>query len=197
MSHNENYQRPLHFAVRMNRPQMASLLIELGADPLAIDGSGYPAAVYAMAPDIDRSAMEAIRARGRIDLVSSLALGEWDTAARLLHADPNVIRAGALHILAKRGDVAAVQWLVDRGADPNARWSHWDSDVTPLHLAVLGGHSSVVRILLEGKANPRIRDTKHDSDALGWADFFKRDDIMRMLERRDSTTEKDPSDQRT
>ena len=40
MSRNENHQLPLHFAVRMNRPEMVSLLLELGADPLAVDGSG-------------------------------------------------------------------------------------------------------------------------------------------------------------
>jgi Ankyrin repeats (many copies) len=161
---------------------MVSLLMELGADPLATDGSGYRAAVYAVAPDIDRSVMEAIRARGRIDLVTSLALGEWDTAARVVHADANMIPAGALHILAKRGDVPAVKWLLDHRADPNARWSHWDSDVTPLHLAVLGDHPAVVRELLAARADPRIRDTKHDSDALGWAEFFGRTEISRMLE---------------
>ena len=57
MSHNEDYQLPLHFAVRMNRPQMVALLVELGADPLATDGSGYRAAAYATTPDIDRPAM--------------------------------------------------------------------------------------------------------------------------------------------
>ena len=55
MSHNENFQLPLHFAVRKNLADMVALLLELGADPLAGDGSGYPAAVYATAPDVDRS----------------------------------------------------------------------------------------------------------------------------------------------
>lgn len=187
MSRNENYQRPLHFAVRMNRPQMVALLMELGADPVATDGSGYPAAVYAMSPDIDRPVMEAIRARGRIDLVTSLALGDWDTAARLLRENPRPIdpggaSAGAIHIMAKRGDVAAVRWLLDHGADPNARWNHWDSVVTPLHMAILGDHATVVRALLESDADPRVRDTKHESDALGWAEFFGRTEISHMLE---------------
>ena len=189
MSHNENYQLPLHFAVRMDRPAMVDLLVELGADPLATDGSGYPAAIYAMSPDIDRSVMEAIRARGTVDLVASIALGEWDAAARLLRENPGLIdpggsSAGAIHIMSKRGDVAAVTWLLDHGADPNARWNHWDSVVTPLHMAILGNHSTVVRALLDSDADPRIRDSKHDSDALGWAEFFGRTEISRMLEAR-------------
>jgi ankyrin repeat protein len=187
MSRNENHQLPLHFAVRMDRPRMVALLIELGADPLATDGSGYPAAVYATAPDIDRSVMEAIHARGTVDLITTLALGEWDLAARLLRESPGLIHpggasAGAIHVMAKRGDVAAVRWLLDHDADPNARWSHWDSEVTPLHLAVLGNHPGVVRVLVDTGADPRIRDTKHESDAVEWAEFFKRGDIVRMLD---------------
>ena len=83
--------------------------------------------------------------------------------------------------MAKRNDAAAVQWLLDRGADPNARWSHWDSDVTPLHLAVLGGHADIVRVLLNAGADARVRDSRHDSDAIGWAAFLQRQDIVQIL----------------
>jgi ankyrin repeat protein len=62
MSRNENHQTPLHFAVQRRRSQLVSLLLELGADPLAVDGSGFPAAVYATTPDADRPVMERIRA---------------------------------------------------------------------------------------------------------------------------------------
>jgi ankyrin repeat protein len=50
MSRNENFQLPLHFAVRKNRPEMVELLLDLGADPTATDGEGVPASVYAAAP---------------------------------------------------------------------------------------------------------------------------------------------------
>jgi ankyrin repeat protein len=204
MSRNENHQLPLHFAVRMNRPQMVSLLIELGADPLGVDGSGFPAAMYAMHPDIDRSVMEAITsmtvselrsaARGNrranvhlLDLLAALALGDYDMADRLwrdAHSDAAAHPfAGALHVMAKRGDTRAVRWLLDHGADPNARWAHWDADVTPLHLAALAGHPDVARILLEHGADPRIRDSMHDSDALGWAEFFGRKEMVELLQR--------------
>ena len=41
---------------------MIALLLELGADPLAVDGSGQPVAVYASAPETDRRVMEKIGA---------------------------------------------------------------------------------------------------------------------------------------
>src|SRR5207248_9339110 len=111
MSRNENHQMPLHFAVRMQRPEMVSLLLELGADPLAVDGSGFPAAAYATVPDVDRRAMEKIREmtsaelisaeRGRrkaqlrmTDLIAVLALDDWETAARLTSEDSQLIQKG-------------------------------------------------------------------------------------------------------
>jgi ankyrin repeat protein len=199
MSRNENNQLPLHFAVRMNRPEMVALLVELGADPLAVDGSGYPAAMYARSPNVDRRIMEAIRnltsaelvsaARGdrrprggTMDVLAAIALGDWQTAGRLVREDRRAIdTGGVLHLMAKRGDAAAVKWLLEQGADPNARWSHWDADVTPLHLAIMHGHDEIVRLLFAAGADPKIRDSKHDSDAVGWAEFFGRRDIARML----------------
>lgn len=187
MSHNEDYQQPLHFAVRKNLPRMVALLLELGADPLARDASGMPAAAYATAPDIDRSVMETLRARGTTDLLTMVALGEWEAAARLLHDNPGLVApggasAGVLHLMAKRGDTAAVKWLLDHGVDPSVRWAHWDAEVTPLHLAILGDHPDVVRLLLKAGADPQIRDSKHDSDTRGWAEFFERREIIELLE---------------
>ena len=61
MSRNENNMLPLQFAIRMQRPDMVRLLVELGADPLGVDGSGQPAAMYAESPEIDAPIMRAIR----------------------------------------------------------------------------------------------------------------------------------------
>jgi ankyrin repeat protein len=188
MSRNEDFRPPLHFAVLKNRPEMVGLLLELGADPLATDGSGYPAAVYATRPDVDRRVLETIRARaGTLDLFTALALDEWEMAARLLREDPGAIGPGGasfgvLHLMAKRNGVVAVRWLLDHGADPNVLWPHWDAEVTPLHLAAAQGHAEVVRLLLDAGADPGLRDSKHDGDAAGWARHFGRPEIVEILE---------------
>ena len=199
LSRNENNQTPLQFAVRNRRPRMVALLVELGADPLAVDGWGMPVAAYAMSPEIDRPVMAAIHAlttaeidsadRGRrparvsmLDLVASIALRDWKTAERLVREEPRLGNApGALHLMAKRGDVEGARWLLDRGADPNARWAHWEAEVTPLHLAILADHPDVARLLLDRGADPRVRDSEHDSDALGWAQFFQNREIESLL----------------
>jgi ankyrin repeat protein len=198
-SRNENNRTPLHFAVARNRPQMVELLLDLGADPLAVDGGGIPVAAYAADPEIDLPVMRKIHemtrgelesaARGRrplnvgsMDLVAAAVLRDWDTASKLATANPQLLeRGGALHLLSKRGDAEAVKWLIEHGANSNAMWSHWDADVTALHLAAAGGHAEVVQVLLRGGADPKIRDSKHDGDAPGWAEFFKKPEIVRIL----------------
>jgi ankyrin repeat protein len=198
-SRNENHQTPLQFAVRMNRPAMVHLLLELGADPLAADGAGMPVSGYAEDPNIDLPVLQRIRVmtlgeldsaeRGHrppnlsaMDLLAAVALRDWETASTIATANPKVINSGgALHLLAKRGDAAGVKWLLEHGANPNSPWAHWDSEVTALHLAVLAGHTQVVRALLAAGADPNIRDSQHTSTAWGWAEFFKRPEIVRIL----------------
>jgi hypothetical protein len=135
--------------------------------------------------------IETLTLHDGLDLFGALALGDEGTAAVLLRADPSVIEDGwPLHLVAKRGDAEAVRWLLEHGADPNARWSHWDAEVTPLHLAAAQGHVDVVRLLLAAGADPSIRDSKHDGDAKGWAKYGRvprspnAEEIVRILGRR-------------
>jgi ankyrin repeat protein len=45
----------------------------------------------------------------------------------------------------------------------------------------LQGHADVVEALLAAGADPTIRDSKHDGDALGWAEHGGRADVVRIL----------------
>jgi len=198
-SRNENNRTPLHFAVAMNRTEMVELLLKLGADPLAIDGGGMPVAAYAADSEIDLPVMKRIHeftvsemdsaTRGHrplnasgLDLVAAAAIRDWNTASALATANRKLIdTSGALHLLSKRGDATAVKWLLEHGANANMLWAHWDAEVTPLHLAAAQGHAEVVRLLLDAGADPRLRDTKHDGDAFGWAEFFKKPEILQLL----------------
>jgi len=200
LSRNEDNQTPMHFAVRMRRPEMIALLLDLGADPLAVDGSGQPIATYATDPETDRRVMEAIHdltaaelisaergnrpvRGGMMDLLATLAVGDRSTAARLVRDNPDLLAGGGvLHLASKRNDIAAVTWLLEQGANPNALWAHWDADVTPLHLAAWQGHAGVVRLLLTAGADPNIRDSKHDGDAMGWAEHGGQIEVRKILE---------------
>ncbi len=187
MSRNEDFQRPLHFAVRKNRAEMVSLLLELGADPAVTDGSGAPAAAYAADPGVDRRVIETLARSGPVDLFIALSLGDEARAARLVEENPAILArdaatAGVLHLTAKRGDASAVRWLLAHGAEPNTRWSHWGGVVTPLHFAAMKGHADVVRELLDAGADPHIRDSMHDGDAMGWAQHGGHPEIVGMLE---------------
>jgi ankyrin repeat protein len=198
LTRSDNNQTPLHFAVRMNRPAMVELLIELGADPLVADADGNPAPMYAASPDVDRPLMEAIHGltlaevtsadRGSrrlnantMDLVAAVSLGDWLVAERILVDSADLADRGALHLLAKRNDGRGVRWLLDHGADPNAMAPHWDAMVAPLHLAAWKGHEAVVRMLLDAGADPTLRDSKHDGDALGWAEHGGSVESVRIL----------------
>ena len=198
MSRFENGQTPLQLAVRKHLPAMIALLLELGADPFALDAHGQPVAAYGSSVEVDRPVMEAIRQRAIVEagatrggettrpmiaLVACLSLADRSTAERLVREQPWLPAAsGALHLLAKRGDARAVQWLLERGADPNARWMNWDAEVTALHLAAYSGSAEVARLLLAAGADPSIRDSKHDGDAIGWAEHFGRAELRRLLE---------------
>ncbi|HET9455263.1 MAG TPA: ankyrin repeat domain-containing protein [Gemmatimonadaceae bacterium] len=169
MSRNENHRRPLHHAVSMNRAEMVTLLLALGADPEAPDDAGMTPLVYAAADLVQPRTIGALVGDRRDDLFASLALGDLAAAERVVRAHPSALNDGALAFHARRRDARAVRWLLDHGADPNARWSHWGANLTALHLAAMNGDEVVVRMLLDAGADTSIRDAVHDGDPAGWA----------------------------
>ena len=57
---------------------------------------------------------------------------------------------GALYIVAKRGDLTYMRYLLQKGADPNIRD---DNGTTPLMIAAEQGQADMAAVLIEDKAN--------------------------------------------
>ena len=67
---------------------------------------------------------------------------------------------------AKKGDVVAVEALLARGADVNAKNAY---GATALSYAADKGHLEVVRVLLKHKAEVNVKDTFYSASPLDWA----------------------------
>ena len=147
MSEFENFRLPLHFARAHESAgdgrAADQRLAQIHSGPMGPDSAGR---CYAMDVDADRQMHELLRSAGYLDLFTALAVDDYLVAAEILRhgSRRRLARGGILHLMAKRGHVVAVKWLLANGADPNAIWAHWDADVTALHLAVLGNHPDTV-----------------------------------------------------
>ena len=88
---------------------------------------------------------------------------------------------GVLHLVAKRGDREALDWLLERGRDVDARWSHWGCMLTPMHLAILANHPEIVRRLVDAGADRTVRDSQFDATPREWAEHFGHAEITALL----------------
>ena len=111
----------------------------------------------------DKAIIELLIARGApVDFFTALVLGRIKDVKAELEGDPSRANARGVHDLpalyfaAIGGDLAVARWLLDGGADVNAK----SESAAPIHGAVMGGNAAMVRLLLDHGADPSLTDYK-------------------------------------
>ena len=191
MSRNQRFRTPLHHAAAKNRPAMVRLLLDLGANVNATDATGATALTTAAMENADADILTMLQAAGAtIDFASALALKRYDLAEAMLKDDP--VRIGpdgrdtiALHLAVSKKNADTVRWLVEHGVDVSAKRMMWGCNHTALHMTIESGEIALGRMLLDAGADPNVRDDKFNATALGWADFFGREEFAQLVRERD------------
>lgn len=108
-------------------------------------------------------------------LFKAAAAGDIPTCHLALMAGANLhardfMDKSVLHVTAVFGHAEACQWLVEAGADANAKMSvgsahnpHASQGKTPLHLAAFMGNSDVCDVLIGSGANLEARDENNQT----------------------------------
>jgi ankyrin repeat protein len=187
MTRNQHRCTPLHHAVRKSRRRIVQLLLELGADPTARDATGATALTTASEVGADPGIVTALLAAGLMpDLLTLVNMARYGEAETMLRDDPSRIGPDggdtiALHVSVGKRNLATIRWLLAHGIDVNARRRMWDLNHTALHMTIESGAIEIARLLLDAGADPNIRDDRYHATALGWAEFFGRDDMAELI----------------
>jgi ankyrin repeat protein len=190
MTRNQHRRTALHHAAAKNRPRMVRLLIDLGADPNASDATGATPLTTASQEGADPAIVEMLIAAGaRLDFLTAVNLERYGLAETMLAEDPARLGADgrdtvALHLAVARKNHDAVRWLIAHGVDVDAKRMMWDCNHTALHMTIENGDIALAKMLLDAGADPDIRDDKYRATALGWADFFGREDFAKLVRER-------------
>lgn len=79
---------------------------------------------------------------------------------------------------ARKGDIAAVKALLDKGVDVNAKTNY---GATALSYACDKGHVEVVKLLIERGADVNVKDTFYGEVPLGWALSHSHVEVVKLL----------------
>lgn len=176
--HGPRAETPLHVATRRRRATAVDILLAHGADIDARTAGGKTAYAHAIRRGFDDIADVLVERGASTELneadrfAVAVVTGRLDGARAMLAAHPGVARTGnpeedrLLADVAGRNDIGPVAFLVDAGADLNARGL--DAG-TPLHQAAWFGQPGNARLLIDAEAPLDVFDDAHGSSPLHWA----------------------------
>jgi hypothetical protein len=137
--------RPLSVAVRRRKVDMASVMLELGANPL-------------LATDQERGTYHS-------SLMSFAGFSDGPRMTKLLlEYNTPITHTGALHTAARRGQLDTMRLLMQHGADLNEILSGWN-DKTPMHFAASEGQVGAMKLLEQSGARSDLKDRNGKSPA--------------------------------
>lgn len=152
-------------------PYAIDRLLELGA-PIDIEDRWETTPIEAMSRLGPRGQhlVEHLLSRGAAAPPEVYArLGDQGAIARMLAANPRLIQNDEIIMAAVDFDHRElVRWLLDRGANVNAR-SVIGSQGTALHSAAFEGNLEVVKLLVAAGADIRALDHEYQNTPEGWA----------------------------
>jgi hypothetical protein len=97
-------------------------------------------------------------------------LGDIAMLARLVESDATIAQLDSVMLAAVDfGHYTLVEWLLERGANVDAR-SDAGSRHTALHSAAWNGDLKMVKLLVEAGADLTARDEQYDATPQGWAE---------------------------
>ena len=155
-----------------------SALLTAGADPDTPGPEGRSARRRALTAGV-AATVELLGGGGDdpVDrLLEAVVTGDRDGARRVVAADPGLVdrlegaEIAALVAAAERGNLASVGLMLELGFPVETRReSPHDDGATALHTASWAGSAETVALLLDSGADLTARDTRWQSQPLGWA----------------------------
>ena len=166
-------QTALHWAAAENHPATVHTLIELGADVNERSTAGWSALLYAVRGGKADAVGALLEAGAEVnDTIRPLA-SEDDPEGEPQRRDPTA-GTSALVLAVMNGHFSLAQYLVERGADPNAAEQGWTAlhqlaytrrpnsgkGIPPVVLLDRVDTLAFARFLLDNGANPNARQTE-------------------------------------
>lgn len=198
---------PLHWAAERDHYQVATVLLDAGADLEARTSWGATPLDWAATMGSTKVA-DLFLARGAqgMNFVAAASLGKLDLVCSILDAGTPLaslarrpvtsernddlvadsarmkgdVVSDAFYGACRNGHTAVASVLLERGADVNAKGILGG---TALHWAAINGHKDTVAFLVAHGADLTIRDAKFNATAEDWAVEGQHDEIRDLLHR--------------